>query len=178
MVAIRSLVEANRRSMGDEEILSEETPPSSGVDADVLTLDDVVWRSPAKQLIDSTDIITHLAEEADRVANGTEPRHPPAAILPRREAFQAVSDGRDEAPTAERDFRRAPRFQRAAESFTVQPDQLDDVENSIRGQITADLRAQGKVDADGKVNVSEQELRSMVRAHIDAWLKQQSGGGA
>lgn len=178
MVAIRSLVEANRRSMGDEEILSEETSPSSGVDADVLTLDDVVWRSPAKQLIDSTDIITHLAEEADRVANGTEPRHPPAAILPRREAFQAVSDGRDEAPTAERDFRRAPRFQSAVESFTVQPDQLDDVEDSIRGQITADLRAQGKVDADGKVNVSEQELRSMVRAHIDAWLKQQSGGGA
>ena len=59
----------------------------------------------------------------------------------------------------------------------MQPEQLDDVEDSIRGQITANLRAEGKVDADGKVNVSEQELRSMVRAHIDAWLKQQSGSG-
>lgn len=177
MVAIRSLVEANRQSMGDDDAMSEGDLTASNFDADVLTLDDVVWRSPSKQVIDPTDIITHLAEEADRVANGTEPRHPPAAILPRREAYQAATERQDETPTPERDHRRAPRFQSAAESFTVQPEQLDDVEVSIRGQITANLRAEGKVDPDGKVNVSEQELRSMVRAHIDAWLKQQSGSG-
>lgn len=177
MIAIRSLVEANHQSMGGGESILDMGQSDTDFDADVLTLDDIVWRSPSRQVIDSTDIITHLAEEADRVAKGTEARHPPAAILPRRDVYQAAVGRQTEAPTPDRDHRRAPRFQSAAESFTVQPEQLGEVEDTIRGQITANLRAEGKVDADGKVNVSEQELRRMVRAHIDAWLKQQSGSG-
>lgn len=148
---------------------------TDAIETDILTLDDIVWRSPASQVVDSTEIITHLAEEADRVANGTDTRPPPAAILPRRESYPNAGNREPEVPTPDQEHRRAPRFQSAAESFSVQSEELADVENSIRGQITATLKAQGAVDANGKVNISEEELRRMVRAHIDAWLKQQSG---
>ena len=52
LAAIRALVEENG--------LALET-----LDTDVLTLDDIVWRSPARQVVDPTDIIKRLAEEAD-----------------------------------------------------------------------------------------------------------------
>ena len=36
----------------------------------------------------------------------------------------------------------------------------------------------GKVDADGRITISEEELRAMVRTHIDQWLAQQSDAPA
>ena len=68
--AIRALVEENG--------LALET-----LDSDVLTLDDIVWRSPARQVVDPTDIIKRLAEEADKVANG-KALEPPRAVVHRR----------------------------------------------------------------------------------------------
>ena len=53
--AIRSLVEKNELGL---QTLEDE----------VLILDDIVWRSPARQIVDPTDIIKRLAEEADKVA--------------------------------------------------------------------------------------------------------------
>ena len=64
--AIRSLVEENELAL-------------QSLEDEVLTLDDIVWRSPARQIVDTTDIIQRLAEEADKVANGQAAEPPRAA---------------------------------------------------------------------------------------------------
>ena len=65
--AIRSLVEENELAL-------------QSLEDEVLTLDDIVWRSPARQIVDTTDIIQRLAEEADKVANGQAAEPPRAAL--------------------------------------------------------------------------------------------------
>ena len=41
----------------------------------------------------------------------------------------------------------------------------------------ATLEEQGKIDPDGKLAVSEEEVRRMVREHIDQWIAQQMSAG-
>ena len=59
MAAIREAVEERQKALGS-------------LDDGILDLDDVVWRSPARAIIDPTDTISRLAEEADKVAKGIE----------------------------------------------------------------------------------------------------------
>ena len=67
MAAIREAVEAKQQSLAD-------------IDTDIMDLEDVVWRSPARPVVDPTDIITRLAEEADKVARGVADAPPPATV--------------------------------------------------------------------------------------------------
>lgn len=150
--AIRALVEANRESL-------------SGLDAKldqgILELDDVVWRSPSRLAIDPTETITRLAHEADKVALGTGPSPPQAAIL--RAAPDLVSDTGPTRAEARADTdRRGPSFS------------ADEAESAIRALLSESLREQGKIDASGRITIPEEELKAMVRAHIDAWLARQT----
>ena len=67
ITAIREAVEERQRSMG-------------ALDDGILELDDIVWRSPARPVIDPTDTIARLAEEADKVARGVEVVPPQATV--------------------------------------------------------------------------------------------------
>ena len=152
MDAIRALVEANRESLAGLE---------TGLDGGILELDDVVWRSPTRVAIDPTDTITRLAEEADKVALGTEVPPPRATIL--RQPPDLVSDPGPSRAEARADTdRRAPSFS------------IDEAESSIRALLAESLRQQGKIDASGRITIPEAELKSMVRAQIDAWLAKHS----
>ena len=53
----------------------------------------------------------------------------------------------------------------------------DNAEASIRALVMATLEEQGKIDPDGKLAVSEEEVRRMVREHIDQWMAQQMSAG-
>ncbi|MCH2564500.1 MAG: hypothetical protein MK129_07185, partial [SAR116 cluster bacterium] len=53
----------------------------------------------------------------------------------------------------------------------------DNVEASIRALVMATLKEQGKIGPDGKLAVSEEEVRHMVREHIDQWMAQQMSAG-
>ncbi len=143
MAAIREAVEERQRAFG-------------ALDDGILDLDEVVWRSPARVIIDPTDTISRLAEEADKVAKGIEDA-PPVARIHR--------------PRAEPDFGTAAR---SKPSSTV-PD--DNAEASIRALVMATLEDQGKIGPDGKLAVSEEEVRRMVREHIDQWMAQQMSAG-
>ena len=152
MAAIRALVEANREGLAGLE---------TGLGGGILELDNVVWRSPSRVAIDPTDTITRLAEEADKVALGTEAPPPRAAIL--REAPDLVSDPGPSRAEARADTdRKAPVFS------------IDEAESSIRALLAESLRQQGKIDASGRITIPEAELKSMVRAQIDAWLAKHS----
>jgi len=148
MAAIRALVEANRESLAGLEV---------GLEDSILDLEEVVWRNPGRVAIDPTDTITRLAEEADKVAFGTEMPPPRAAVL--REAPDLVSDPGPTRAEARADFDRRP------PSFSV-----DEAETAIRALLTGSLREQGKIDASGRITIPETELKAMVRAQIDAWL--------
>ena len=67
MAAIREAVEERQKVFG-------------ALDNGILDLDEVVWRSPARTIIDPTDTISRLAEEADKVAKGIEDVPPVARI--------------------------------------------------------------------------------------------------
>ena len=143
MAAIREAVEEQQKAFG-------------ALDDGILNLDDVVWRSPARAIVDPTDTISRLAEEADKVAQGIEDV-PPAARIHK--------------PRAEPDFgtaagRKAP---------SVAP--VDNAEASIRALVMATLEEQGKIGPDGKLAVSEDEVRRLVREHIDQWMAQQMNAG-
>ena len=143
MAAIREAVEEQQKAFG-------------ALDDGILNLDDVVWRSPARAIVDPTDTISRLAEEADKVAKGIEDV-PPAARIHK--------------PRAEPDFgtaagRKAP---------SVAP--VDNAEASIRALVMATLEEQGKIGPDGKLAVSEDEVRRLVREHIDQWMAQQINAG-
>ena len=146
IAAIREAVEANQQSL-------------VGIDADILDLDDVVWRSPARPVIDPTDIIARLAEEADKVARGNEDTPPRAAVYRSR---------------AEPDFgtrrQAAARHLAAATADNGSPEVT--TEDRIRLLVTASLEAEGRIGADGKLAISEDELRQLVRAQIDDYLAQ------
>ena len=152
MDAIRALVEANRESLAGLD---------TGLEMGILDLEEVVWRSPSRVAIDPTDTITRLAEEADKVAFGTETPPPRAAVL--REAPDLVSDPGPSRAEARADSDRRP------PSFSV-----DEAESAIRTLLTESLREQGKIDDSGRITIPEEELKAMVRAQIDAWLAEHS----
>ena len=152
MDAIRALVEANRESLAGLD---------TGLEMGILDLEEVVWRSPSRVAIDPTDTITRLAEEADKVAFGTEAPPPRAAVL--REAPDLVSDPGPSRAEARADSDRRP------PSFSV-----DEAESAIRALLTESLREQGKIDDSGRITIPEEELKAMVRAQIDAWLAEHS----
>ena len=133
------------------EVVEERQKAFSALDDGILDLDDVVWRSPARAIVDPTDTISRLAEEADKVAKGIE-EVPPAARVHR--------------PRTEPDFGTGRRTTSSSAS-------LDNAEASIRALVTATLEQQGKIGPDGKLTVSEEEVRRLVREHIDQWMAQQ-----
>ena len=135
--AIREAVEERQRSMG-------------ALDDGILDLDDIVWRSPSRPVIDPTDTITRLAEEADKVARGVEEVPPQATVY--RE-------------------RTEPDFGTLGKKAVKNP-MLDEAEASIQALVTASLRESGKIGPDGKLAVSEEELRRLVRQQIDRWVAQ------
>lgn len=137
MAAIREAVEERQRSFAT-------------FDDDILELDDIVWRSPSRPIVDPTDTITRLAEEADKVARGIDKAPPQATVLRQR---------------AEPDFG-TRRRQVPGDSA------IDKAEASIQALVTASLREQGKIGPDGKLAVSEDELRHLVRQQIDKWVSQ------
>jgi hypothetical protein len=152
MDAIRTLVEANRECLAGLE---------TGFDGGILELQEVVWRSPSRVALDPTDTITRLAAEADKVARGTKAPPPRASIL--REAPDLVSDPGPSRAEARADTdRRAPSFS------------IDEAESAIRALLADTLRQQGKIDSSGRITIPEAELKSMVRAQIDAWLASHS----
>ena len=127
----------------------------SAFDDGILDLDDVVWRSPARAIFDPTDTISRLAEEADKVAKGIEDLPPVARIYRPRVEPDSGMAGR--------------RYSSALAS--------DNAEANIRELVMATLKEQGKIGPNGKLAVSEEEVRRMVREHIDQWMEKQIGGG-
>ena len=132
MAAIREAVEERQKEFG-------------ALDDGILELDEVVWRSPSRAIVDPTDTISRLAEEADKVAKGIEDVPPVARIHRFR---------------AEPDFGTVARIS----SFAAAG---DNAEASIRAVVMAMLDEQGKLSPDGKLTISEEEVRRMVREHID-----------
>ena len=139
MAAIRKAVEERQKAF-------------SALDDGILDLDDVVWRSPARAIVDPTDTISRLAEEADKVAKGIEDLPPVARIY---------------RPRGESDSRTAGIKHSSAVAG-------DNAEASIRELVMATLKEQGKISPDGRLAVSEEEVRRMVREYIDQWMAQQT----
>ncbi|MEL0056675.1 MAG: hypothetical protein VW885_01000, partial [Alphaproteobacteria bacterium] len=73
-------------------------------------------------------------------------------------------------PRAEPDFGTAGRKPSSAAAG-------ENAEASIRALVMATLEEQGKIGPDGKLAVSEEEVRRMVREHIDQWMAQQMSAG-
>ena len=171
--AIRALVEENG--------LALET-----LDSDVLTLDDIVWRSPARQVVDPTDIIKRLAEEADKVANG-KALEPPRAVVHRRTTAAktavktpAMTATKTAGPTASPTPGPADRQpSRHREPVIARPGirsdgDTKDIEAMILQRVLDDLAAKGLTDAEGRPQISKGDLRLLVRAHIKKWTEQQN----
>ena len=143
IAAIREAVEERQTTLGT-------------LDDSILDLDEVVWRSPARAIIDPTDSISRLAEEADKVAKGIEDVPPVARIhKPRVEPDFGTVAGRK------------PCFHAAG----------DNAEASIRALVMLKLDEQDKIGPDGKLTISEEEVRRMVREHIDRWMAKQMSAG-
>ena len=142
IAAIREAVEERQTTLGI-------------LDDSILDLDEVVWRSPARAIVDPTDTISRLAEEADKVAKGVEVVPPVARIHKSRAEPDFGTGGRKPSPAAAG----------------------DNAEASIRALVTAMLEEQGKMGPDGKLAVSEEEVRRMVYEHIDQWMAQQMRAG-
>ena len=142
MAAIREAVEERQKAFG-------------ALDDGILELDEVVWRSPARAIVDPTDTISRLAEEADKVAKGIEDV-PPVARIHR--------------PRAEPDLRTAGRKPCSDAAG-------DNAEASIRALVMATLEERGRIGPDGKLTISEEEVRRMVREHINKWMAQQTSAG-
>ena len=155
MDAIRELVESNRNSLA---MMNDE----------VLELEDVVWRSPSRLAVDPTETISRLAHEADKVARGDVSSLPRRPYCVRKISMKRLNHvARATAPELQ------PQAQRSDPTF-----ELEQAETGIRALMKQALREQGKVDEEGRILVSEDELRAMVRAHIDQWLAQQSDAPA
>ena len=156
MEAIRDLVESKRDGL--ERL-------GARVDEGIVDLDDVVWRSPSRPVVDPTETITRLAEEADKVADGKAARPPRAAIL--REDPDLVSG-----PAPDRIKARADKDRRPP-SFADQ-----EAEQAIRALLMQSLGEQGKIDASGRIMIPEDELKIMVREQIDTWLARHPHAGS
>ena len=137
ITAIREAVEERQRSMG-------------ALNDGILELDDIVWRSPARPVIDPTDTIARLNEEADKVARGVEVVPPQATV---------------------HHHRTGPDFG-TRDRQSVRNPALDEAGASIQALVTETLRDSGKIGPDGKLAVSEEELRRLVRQQIDQWVAQ------
>ena len=167
--AIRALVEENGLAL---EIL----------DCDVLTLDDIVWRSPARQVVDPTDIIKRLAEEADKVANGKALEPPRAVVHRRTTAARTVvtTPAKTAGPSASPTSRTADRQpSRHREPVIARPgirsdDDTKDIEAMILQRVLDDLATKGLTDAEGRPQISKGDLRLLVRAQIKKWTEQQN----
>lgn len=150
MAAIREAVEAKQQSFAniDTDVM------------DIMELDDIVWRSPARPVVDPTDIITRLAEEADKVARGVAEAPPHATVY--RSRTEPDFGTRRQAAT---------RHLAQASNRVAKPD--IPTEERIRQLVTAALEAEGRISKDGKISMSEVELRQLVRRQIDSFMTQQ-----
>ena len=159
--AIRSLVEENELAL-------------QSLEDEVLTLDDIVWRSPARQIVDTTDIIQRLAEEADKVANGQAAEPPRAALHHGGEPINSfgVSGGK---ATRQPDKARAQREPVIARPGIRAPEPAsDDAEKMIQQRVLDDLSGKGLIDENGRLEIDRDALRQLVRDHIDRWTEEQN----
>ena len=141
---------------------------------EVLTLDDIVWRSPARQIVDTTDIIQRLAEEADKVANGQAAEPPRAALHHGGEPINSfgVSGGK---ATRQPDKARTQREPVIARPGIRAPEPAtDDAEKMIQQRVLDDLSGKGLIDENGRLEIDRDALRQLVRDHIDRWTEEQN----
>ena len=159
--AIRSLVEENELAL---QILEDE----------VLTLDDIVWRSPARQIVDTTGIIQQLAEEADKVANGQAAVPPLAALHHGGEPINSFGVWGGKA-TQHPDKARTQREPVIARPGIRAPEPAtDDAEKMIQQRVLDDLSGKGLIDENGRLEIDRDALRQLVRDHIDRWTEEQN----
>ena len=159
--AIRSLVEKNELAL-------------VSLEDKVLTLDHIVWRSPTRQIVDTTDIIQRLAEEADKVANGQAAEPPRAALYRSGEPINSFGllggkaiRHREKARTQREPVIARPGI-RAPEPAT------DDAEKMIQQRVLDDLSGKGLIDENGRLEIDRDALRQLVRGHIDRWTEEQN----
>ena len=156
--AIRLLVEKNELGL---QTLEDE----------VLTLDDIVWRSPARQIVDPTDIIKRLAEEAEKVANGKAKEPPLAAIHRRSPPPKPRSDEPDQSQhKAER--QREPKIARPG--IRMAASAAGNAESLIQQRVLEELSGKGLIDENGRLGIEREELRLLVRGHIERWTEEQN----
>jgi len=159
--AIRSLVEENELAL-------------QSLEDEVLTLDDIVWRSPARQIVDTTDIIQRLAEEADKVANG-HVTEPPRAVLHRSGKATNANDVSGDQATGRPNKARTPREPVIARPGIRAPEAAaDDAEKMIQQRVLDDLCSKGLINEDGRLEIDRDALRQLVRGHIDRWTEEQN----
>ena len=159
--AIRSLVEENELAL-------------QSLEDELLTLDDIVWRSPARQIVDATDIIQRLAEQAEKVANGQAAEPPHAALYLSGEPINSfgvsgdpAAQHRDKARTQKEPVIARPDI-RAPEPAT------GDSEKVIQQRVLDELAGKGLIDENGRLEIDRDELRQLVRDHIDRWTQEQN----
>ena len=159
--AIRSLVEENELAL-------------QSLEDEVLTLDDIVWRSPARQIVDTTDIIQRLAEEADKVANGQAAEPPRAALYHGGEPINSfvLSGGKATRQPYKANTHREPVIARPG--IRASNPATDDAEKMIQQRVLDDLSGNGLIDENGRLEIDHDALRQVVRDHIDRWTEEQN----
>ena len=159
--AIRSLVEENELAL-------------QSLEDEVLTLDDIVWRSPARQIVDTTDIIQRLAEEADKVANGQAAEPPRAALYHGGEPINSfvVSGGKATRQPYKAHTQREPVIARPG--IRASNPATDDAEKMIQQRVLDDLSGKSLIDENGRLEIDRDALRQLVRDHIDRWTEEQN----
>ena len=159
--AIRSLVEENELAL-------------QSLEDEVLILDDIVWRSPARQIVDTTDIIQRLAEEADKVDNGQVAEPPRAALYRSGEPIDSFVLSGDNA-THQPDKARTQREPVIARPGIRAPESATDgAEKIIQQRVLDDLSGKGLIDENGRLEIDRDALRRLVRDHIDRWTDEQN----
>ena len=161
ITAIRSLVEENELAL-------------QSLEGEVLTLDDIVWRSPARQIVDTTDIIQRLAEEADKVANGQTTEPPRAALHHGGEPINSfgVLGGKATRQPEKASTQREPVIARPG--IRASEPATDDAEKVLQNRVLDDLSGKGLIDKNGRLEIDRDALRQLVRDHIDRWTEEQN----
>ena len=158
--AIRSLVKENEIAL-------------QRLEDEVLTLDDIVWRTPARQIIDTTDIIQRLAAEADQVANG-KVVDPPRAVLYRSdESINSFGLLGDQA-ARQQDKERTQREPIIARPGIRAPEPSPDGSEKVIQRVMDDLAVKGLIDENGRLEIDHEALRQLARVHIDLWTEEQN----
>lgn len=160
--AIRSLVEKNELGL---QTLEDE----------VLILDDIVWRSPARQIVDPTDIIKRLAEEADKVANG-KVKEPPRAAIHRRSPPPKPQSAEPAQSPHKGERQREPKIARPG--IRMDAPAAAEAESLIQQRVLEDLSGKGFIDENGRLGIEKEELRLLVRGHIERWTEEQNDTSA